>query len=191
MLAGLHDTELTVREGGGATYPVMVPPLWVVTMALPAAEAAYVVVTPIAVLVTPLAIVTLTTATGPFGMMLPFIPVAKHVYEPVPAVQLKLFPAPVAADPAVAEMEVTADVLNVSVHCTAAGSLPEGDVNVKFKATVPLLLAVPEDNARESDCAKRGYIDPNSIASVNRIIDLRDLVRGLFMAVQVNSQSRF
>ena len=36
----------------------------------------------------------------------------------------------------------------------AAGSFPDGEVKVKFRATAPLELAVPDDKVKESVCPK-------------------------------------
>jgi hypothetical protein len=40
----------------------------------------------------------------------------------------------------------------VNVHCTAAGSLPAGDVKIRFRDIVPFAAVVPEDKTNESDC---------------------------------------
>ena len=63
-------------------------------------------------------------------------------------------PALVATDPAAAEIETILPEGNVSVHCRAAGSLPAGDVKVRFRDTVPFAAAVPEDRTNESVCPK-------------------------------------
>ena len=63
-------------------------------------------------------------------------------------------PALLAADPATAEMETTLLMGKVSVHCTAAGSFPAGEVSVRFNETVPLAAVVPEDRTNESVCPK-------------------------------------
>jgi len=49
--------------------------------------------------------------------------------------------------PALAEMDTTLAAGNVSVHCKAAGSLPEGEVRTRLKETLPLAPAVPDDSA--------------------------------------------
>jgi hypothetical protein len=46
---------------------------------------------------------------------------------------------------------------NVNVNCRAAGSLPAGDVNVRFRDTVPFAAAVPEDKTNESVCPKEAW----------------------------------
>jgi len=66
--------------------------------------------------------------------------------------QLSVLPALVADVPAVAEIETTLLEGNVNVHCTAEGSLPAGEVRVRFKETVPSAAVVPDDKARESVC---------------------------------------
>jgi hypothetical protein len=68
---------------------------------------AYVLLTPIEVLLTPDAMVKFTTATVPFPIVVAFIPVTRQVYLPELAAQERLLPALVEAAPAVAEMEVT------------------------------------------------------------------------------------
>ena len=69
---------------------------------------------------------------------------------PEPPEQFKVFPAAVRAVPALAEMDMTLAAGYVSIHCRAAGSLPEGEVRTRFKDTVPFAPAVPDDSAMAS-----------------------------------------
>lgn len=71
-VAGRHARE--VGTIGGGPPPVTTPPVVESVMALPEAEDAKALLIPIAVLVTPEAIVRLTTASGPFDIMLAFMP---------------------------------------------------------------------------------------------------------------------
>lgn len=75
---------------------------------------------------------------------------------PVLDAQVSVLPAFVAADPAAAEIETTLLEGNVNVSCTAAGSLPAGDVKPRLNDTVPFAAVVPEDNANES-CPKEAW----------------------------------
>jgi len=59
-------------------------------------------------------------------------------------------PAAVALEPATALMEATLLVAYVSVHWTAAGSLPAGEFNDKFRAIVLPGAAVPDDSVNVS-----------------------------------------
>jgi hypothetical protein len=105
------------------------------------------------VVVTPTAMVRFSTATVPFEMIPEVEPDRTQLYVPALPEQLTVFEALVDAAPAVAEMETTLAAGYVNVHCSDAGSLPEGEVNVKFSETVPFAAAVPEDRANESVCA--------------------------------------
>jgi hypothetical protein len=53
----------------------------------------------------------------------------------------------------------------VNVHCKPAGSLPAGDVNVRFRDTVPSAAVVPEDKAKESVCPKEAWAVTKSAKS--------------------------
>jgi hypothetical protein len=77
-----------------------------------------------------------------------------QVYVPEPLTHARDLPAPVIADPALAEMEVTFAAGYVKLHWTAAGSLPDGEVRFRFRDKVPLDVAAPDDKARESVWAK-------------------------------------
>ena len=71
----------------------------------------------------------------------------------------------VATSPGIAEIETTLAGGNVNVNCRAAGSLPAGDVNVRFRDTVPSAAAVPEDKANESVCPKEAWAVTKSAKS--------------------------
>jgi hypothetical protein len=70
---------------------------------------------------------------------------------------LIVLPALVADSPAVAEIETTLAGGNVNVSCRAEGSLPTGDVRVRFSETVPFAAVVPEDKTNESVCPKEAW----------------------------------
>jgi hypothetical protein len=53
----------------------------------------------------------------------------------------------------------------VDVNCRAAGSLPAGDVNVRFRDTVPFAAVVPEDITNESVCPKEALAVTKSAKS--------------------------
>ena len=63
--------------------------------------------------------------------------------------QLRVFEELVDAVPGVAEMETTLAAGYVNVHWRDAGSFPVVDAKVKFRETVPLAVAVPEDSVKE------------------------------------------
>jgi hypothetical protein len=98
---GLQVTEVNVMEGAAA---VMVPPALATAAELPLNMAPIGEVTPMELLVRVGAVVTETTATVPFAIVLEFIPQARHVYTPAPALQLRDLPAVVDAAPAATEM---------------------------------------------------------------------------------------
>lgn len=76
---------------------------------------------------------------------------------PAPDVQSSVLPALVAAGPATAETETMSAGENANVDCRAAGSLPAGDVRVRFRDTVPFAAVVPEDKTNESVCPKQAW----------------------------------
>jgi hypothetical protein len=116
--------------------PVTDPPEEVIVTALPEADDAERLVTLIAVVVgAPAAIVRATVATVPLEMVCEFAPRIKHVYCPELAEQLTALPEAVAADPAAAAMETTLAAGKAKVHAIAAGSLPVGEVRLRFRAT--------------------------------------------------------
>jgi hypothetical protein len=84
---------------------------------------------------------------------------------PVPDAQLSVLPALVAAGPTTAEIETTFAGGNVNVNCRATGSLPAGDVKVRFRDTVPFAAAVPEDKTNESVCPKEAWVVTKSAKS--------------------------
>lgn len=77
------------------------------------------------------------------------------MYLPVPPIQLSVLPALVNALPALAEMEVMFAGGNASIHSIAEGSLPAGDVSVRFSEADPVAEAIPDDNDREAVWAKQ------------------------------------
>jgi hypothetical protein len=64
----------------------------------------------------------------------------------------------VALGPAVTAIDTIAPAGYVKVHCSAAGSLPAGDVKVRFKGVLTPEGVAPEDNTREPACATAGLI---------------------------------
>jgi len=111
-VAGRQDREVTV----GHAPPVTVPPVVESGMASPAAEDATLLLTPIAVVAAPTAMVRFTTAAVPLEMVPAFIPEATQVYVPEPAAQLNVLLAAVRAAPELTEMETTLVGGLVSVH---------------------------------------------------------------------------
>jgi hypothetical protein len=73
-LAGRHATEVGVIDDEGAPPPVTEPPVAESVTEPPEVEAPTTLLIPMAVLVTPEAIVRFRTASGPFDIMVEFIP---------------------------------------------------------------------------------------------------------------------
>jgi len=84
---------------------------------------------------------------------------------PEPDEQLSVLPALVADSPATAEIETIFAGGKVNVNCRAAGSLPAGDVTVRFRDTVPFAAVVPEDKTKESVCPKEAWAVTKSAKS--------------------------
>ena len=61
--------------------------------------------------------------------------------------QLMVLPAALALDPAVALRDATFVAGYVSVHWSPAGSLPAGEVSVRFSGIVPPGALLPDANA--------------------------------------------
>jgi hypothetical protein len=104
-VAGRHVREATV--GKTVAPPVTVPPVAKSRTAFPADEDAVLLLTPMAVVVTPAAMVRFTTATVPFEMMPAFIPEATQVYVPRVPEQFNALPGAVRAGPEFADIETT------------------------------------------------------------------------------------
>lgn len=64
-------------------------------------------------------------------------------------------PAATLLGPVIAPIETTLCGEYVKVHCKPAGSLPVGEVKVRFKAATPFAAVVADDSANVL-CAKRG-----------------------------------
>ena len=147
-LVGLHVRLLSVGEL--VPDPVIVPPTPVTVIAPPLTVAPSVLVRLMVVLETPDAIVTLTTATTPFCMTFEFNPASRQKYDPELDEQLIDFPAALALVPATALIETMSLGVYVNAHCRPAGSLPLGELSVRFKLTLPPESAVPEANVSVS-----------------------------------------
>jgi hypothetical protein len=94
-----------------------------------------------------------TVPTTPFEMMFELRPEAMQVYAPEAGAQDNAFPAFVSAGPAATEIEATDAGGYVSVHWTAAGPLPDGELSVNDSDAAPPVNA-PDDNDREPLCAR-------------------------------------
>jgi hypothetical protein len=93
----------------GRTLPptVTVPPVPKRGIAFPRADTATPLLIPIEVVGAFGAMVKITTARVPFEMVSALRPEAKQVYAPEPETHLNVLPAPVAAAPAITDMETT------------------------------------------------------------------------------------
>ena len=114
-VAGVHDKEVSASETIPPD-PVTTPPVGDTAIAVPLADAAVVLFTPMEVVTTPAAIVKFTVATTPLAITVEFKPYATQVYEPVLLTQLNVLPAFASAAPAVADMEVTFAAGKAKVH---------------------------------------------------------------------------
>lgn len=81
---------------------------------------------------------------------------------------------------ALAEIDTTLAVGYVSVHCKAAGSLPEGEVRTRLKDTVPLAPAVPDDSAIASGPVPGAPKD--SVEAAAKINAMRPRLQVFFIA---------
>jgi hypothetical protein len=110
--------------------------------------------------------VAVTTATTPSGIMLPFIPLATHVYVPLAPAQLIALPAVIAADPAATVINVISEAGYRSVHCKPAGCA-EAVTRERLSVTLPPGEADPGDT--ESACAESGSATPNHSSNMRLI----------------------
>jgi hypothetical protein len=177
IVDGVHVTEVSVGDPL-PEKPVIVPPVPVNDIPPPLASDAKVLLTPIDVLLTPEAIVTFTVAATPLAIVFAFMPVARQVYVPEPETQVSVLPAAVAAAPAVAEIDVTAEGEYVNAHCTPAGWLPAGAANVKLSVTAPFDPAVPEDRTKEPVCPNNGYADRKT-SNISNTVGNESLAAGV------------
>jgi hypothetical protein len=92
--------------------------------------------------------VTVTVATGPLVIALPFIPAAKQTTEALPLTQVNVFPAAVIAAPGATATEATLLEAYVSVHCRPAGTLVAA-VNARFNEIAPPAAADPDARVSE------------------------------------------
>lgn len=85
----------------------------------------------------------------------------------------------VRAAPALAEIDTTLAAGYVSVHCKAAGSLPEGEVKTRPKDTLPLAPAVPDDSVIASGPVPEAPKDTDEAAA--KISAMRPRVQVFFI----------
>jgi hypothetical protein len=112
-----------------------------------AADAASAPATPTVMLCAFAESVNCAVAANPLPMTLPFAPLARQVYIPELAAQLRVFAAAVSADPAVTVTPETLPAGYVNVHCSPATWLElEGSLNVSPSATVPPATPDPDDS---------------------------------------------
>ena len=100
----------------GSAGTVSVPPVPLMDSARPSSVAPSVLVTPMVVLATPVAIVTVTTATTPFCIREEFKPASRHRYLPELEEQLIDFPTVTAVPVATALIETTSVAEYVRSH---------------------------------------------------------------------------
>ena len=77
--------------------------------------------------------VTATVARTPLPITLLFMPLARHIVDPVPLLQRIVLPAAVRAAPAVTLTLGTSLEEYRNVHCKAAGPFPEEPLNERLK----------------------------------------------------------
>lgn len=96
--------------------------------------------------------VAVTTATTPLPIVLAFMPLARQITDPVPALQLIVLPAPVRAGPAVVLREMMSLGEYESVHCKPAGALLAAFKD-RFSDRALPLSAEPEAKLKEGPWA--------------------------------------
>jgi hypothetical protein len=102
-VAGVQLKPASVGSAGAVT----VPPVPLMDRACPSSVAPSALVTPMVVLATPVAMVTVTTATTPFCIREEFNPASRHLYVPELGEQLIDFPAVTAVPVATALIATT------------------------------------------------------------------------------------
>jgi hypothetical protein len=112
IVEGAHDIELTAS--GSRT--VTLAPVAITGIMSPAPELALAPATPMAVEPVENGRVTVTTATGPSGMGVLFMPTARQMIEPVRWLHDSVLLPAVAAGPALTLIEAIAAGAYVSVH---------------------------------------------------------------------------
>jgi len=147
---GLHESPVNAGVEAGGDERLTVPPVPVTKSRPPEEVVASGPLSPIGVVTAEVVIVTVITAAIPFCIGDSFIPDSRHVSDPALEKQLMVLPAAVALAPGTALTEETLPAEYVSVHWSAAGSLPAGEFNDKFSATVPPGAAVPDERASVS-----------------------------------------
>jgi hypothetical protein len=133
-LAGLQLREDTLTPPVGPDTEI-VPPVPTMDSPVPVGSTPKTLPTEIAAVDTTL--VKVMEATTPLEMIVEFIPVARHVYDPTLLIQESDFPAAVAADPATALTDPTAAVGKPMVHSSPAGSWPAGEETERLSVMVP------------------------------------------------------
>ena len=129
-------------------WVVMVPPVPVTTESVPSPPTPSTLLRGSATIWPAVGVsVTVTIATTPFEIGLPFIPLARQISEPMAAPQFRDLPAPVNAAPALALMEATSLVEYGSVHCRPDGGL-EDAFKERFNDTVPPCGPAPDERVR-------------------------------------------
>ena len=141
-LAGVQLNPDT-RTAGAIT--VIVPPVPVTAAELALGMAAIVPVTAIGIVEPPDAAVVpmLTVATVPAVIAVAFMPLATHITDPEPELQVRVLPAAVSAGPALTAIDAMLPGVYPKVHCSAAGALP-GTVRVRFNEMALPWLTEPE-----------------------------------------------
>jgi hypothetical protein len=94
------------------------------------------------------AIVAVTTATTPLLMAVAFMPVARQLRAPALALQLRVLPALVRADPARMLRELMSLGAYESFHCKPAGALVAA-LNERFSEREPPFTADPEARVKD------------------------------------------
>jgi hypothetical protein len=110
LLLSVAGVQLKPAKTGGAAGAVTVPPVPLMQSAFPSSVEPSVLATPMLVLATPPAMVTVTSATTPFCIRVEFKPASRHRYVPELEEQLIDFPAVTPVPAATAFIETTSVV---------------------------------------------------------------------------------
>ena len=169
----LSVAGLQLREdiGGTPPPPVTMPPVLVICIPVPDAEAATGPPSPIEVVFRPEAIVKFTNATVPFAIVFVFKPEIKQETLPAPGLQTSVLPEEVDAKAGTTAIAATLLVGYVTVHCRAAGEPAVPEVHVTPRDTLPLTAAIPEERDKEPVWPDRDGTSTSS--AIARIDEMR------------------
>jgi hypothetical protein len=146
-LVGAQTNE---DKPGAQFVTVTVPDIAEIASPAPFAKAAtgLLTVTGTAALLVAGASVTVTVATTPLPIVVPVVPLATHVIEPLTELHVRVLPAAPRTVPAAVTTDLTSLGANPSVHCRPEGAVPL-PLNESASETVPPSTVEPDERPRE------------------------------------------